>query len=255
MNSGLIIDGFIPPAWHWFADARRLRRERGIGYLRAPAARRVHLHLIPPWVDISAGLVVDLGANSGDWTADLLTAVPSARVLALEPYPPAHARVAKRFASRPNVVVKATAAGAENGTATFHVTSHDTLGSLLETDPALEGFYGDAARTLGEISVPVARLDDLIGESPVSLLKIDVQGAERQVFAGAERALAGAQAIVIEANFADHYRGGSRFSDVDEVLVARGFALWDISPPFRAANGRLLWADALYVRLREDPAG
>jgi hypothetical protein len=79
------------------------------------------------------------------------------------------------------------------------------------------------------------------------LLKVDVQGAALQVFEGGPNTLAATQAVLIEANFAPHYRGGARLSEVDEALTARGFALWHLTAPLRANDGRMLWSDAVYA--------
>lgn len=203
---------------------------------------------MPAFVDLGHDLIVDLGANTGDWTADVLAAIPSARILAVEPYPVAHARLSQRFAEATTVRVEGRAVSSTIGDATFHVAARDVFGSLLRPEPELEAVYGPDARTTSSITVPTVTLDHLVGGEPVSLLKVDVQGAELDVFEGGRNTLASTQAVLIEVNFVSHYRGGSGFADVHDALGDFGFALWHITPPLRAPDGRMLWADAVYAR-------
>lgn len=236
-----------PPIVTAAREAAELRRRWGIPYAYAREAHQARLHLLPPSLDLRSGLIVDLGANAGDWTA-AVARIDGVHVLAVEPFPSALQRLRQRFGSAQNVRLDGHAVSSTRGEARFHVAADDVFGSLLEADPELEGFYGSEARTIDTITVPTITLDDLVGEQAVSLMKIDVQGAELDVFDGGQRTLDRTQAILIEANFAPHYKGGSRFSEVDEALTARGFVLWDLTHAFRDGDGRMLWADALYVR-------
>jgi FkbM family methyltransferase len=221
-----------PPLWYAVKDALALRAMRGVSYRNAVKARRALVHLVPERIDLTAGLVVDLGANAGNWTAGVVT-IPHVRVLAVEPAPGLGDALAHRFRSFPNVRIDRRAVDATAGEAVFHVTGDSVFGSLLEPDAALDGFYASDTRVTTTVTVPTVTLDELIAGQPVSLLKIDVQGAELRVFAGGPHTLAHTQAVLVEANFAPHYR----------------FALWHLTPPTRAVDGRPLWADALYVRV------
>ena len=91
-------------------------------------------------------------------------------------------------------------------------------------------------------------LDRLLVDLPeVSLLKIDVQGYEKSVLAGAKQTLAKTKFILIELNFMPQYDGGSWFGDVHEILTRDfGFFLANASAP-QVLNGRASMVDGLYV--------
>ena len=76
-----------------FAQARQWRRIESFA-----------LDLLPA-MPLSGDLVVDVGANVGDFTAAILTVEPRARVLAIEPVPAVNARLAARFAGDSRVRV------------------------------------------------------------------------------------------------------------------------------------------------------
>ena len=130
------------------------------------------------------GLMVDVGANYGYFS--LLWAAASAenRVIALEASPRNHAALQHNVSLNgleEQIEVLALAAGAEAGTLQFAVGSRDQTG--------WGGFTNTADRT--SVDVEVVRLDDVVGDhDTVSVLKIDVEGADTWVLYGAQRLLA-----------------------------------------------------------------
>jgi thiazole synthase ThiGH ThiG subunit len=104
-------------------------------------------------------------------------------------------------------------------------------------------------RVAAQVPVQVQTLDHMTRElERVDLLKLDVQGFERQVLAGGHETLQRTTALLIEANFVSHYASDDSFGTLTELLARAGFELWDLSPPFHAPNGRALWCDAVFVK-------
>jgi FkbM family methyltransferase len=133
--------------------------------------------------------VVDVGANVGYYTVLASRLVGErGRVLAFEPEPRSHALLARNVAENgcANVRLFALALADHQGEATLYA-DRENLGtpSLVRANVA-----GDAATS---VQVPTTTLDAALaaalGEAPVDLLKMDVQGAEKLVLAGAERLL------------------------------------------------------------------
>lgn len=91
--------------------------------------------------------------------------------------------------------------------------------SVLEVFP----FFKANARVVDIIDVQTHRMDDLAEVQPFDLLKIDVQGAELKVFAGAERLLSQAVAVQTEVSFITLYEGQPSFGEVDVTLRLLGF--------------------------------
>jgi FkbM family methyltransferase len=128
-------------------------------------------------------LVVDVGANIGEFTAAFRDC--GARVVAVEPQPrlTAHRR---RYRSDPEVTVVATALSDHVGEATLYCTTADALATLEETR-ATGGAVGAGAELewTTTIRVPLRTLDELVADhgQPV-LVKIDVEGHEAAVVRG-----------------------------------------------------------------------
>ncbi len=101
---------------------------------------------------------VDIGANFGDWTAQLLS-LTSAQVrgLCFEPAPGILDKLRSRFRSEPRVEVLGAAVGDKDGTIVFHE-------NILS--PELSGAFGNCAGASAgtiEYPVPLTRLDQEIG--------------------------------------------------------------------------------------------
>jgi FkbM family methyltransferase len=130
-------------------------------------------------------LVCDIGANKGSFIYWLSTWVVDGRVVAFEPQPDLARALGEvcRAVGLDNVRVEAKAVYSRSGAQElFLPTGHQPGASLLH-----QAVEGERFTTL---SVPTVALDDYFAESDrVALLKIDVEGAELEVFKGAERIL------------------------------------------------------------------
>lgn len=132
-------------------------------------------------------LAVDVGANIGHMTSALAHGMKSGCVQAFEPHPDVY-RLLRDNAARigeevpeVSVMTHECAVGAQEGTAPLHVPDrwHENTGvaSLEQTTEAKD-----------KIEVSVCRLDDEI-DSPIHVLKLDVEGYEPAVLEGAKRLL------------------------------------------------------------------
>ena len=131
-------------------------------------------------------IAVDVGANLGFYTA-LLTYLtgPNGRVFAVEPAPYCLAALEQliRDSALSNVTVLPWAAGADAGSANMVDTEHSHNTGLATLRENAEGEH----RTSFEVEVwPLDSVPGLRGAEQISLLKIDVEGFEAEVLAGAE---------------------------------------------------------------------
>ncbi|MGH7635277.1 MAG: FkbM family methyltransferase, partial [Gemmatimonadaceae bacterium] len=133
--------------------------------------------------------VVDIGAHIGFFTMQLASMVgPAGRVFAFEPFD-ANADLLERsiaenrFGDR--IVFTRAAVGASSGTAalTFPPETLNSGGAYL--------LRAGSAALPGNLTkeVPVIALDDAPLTRPVRFIKMDVEGAEPRVVAGAQRIL------------------------------------------------------------------
>ena len=138
---------------------------------------------------------VDVGAHYGSYSKLLADLVgPSGKVTAFEANPTTAAGLVKRVAGRPNVSVVHSAVAEERGT----LALRRGFGGRSATW-SLEGGTADD----GMIQVPTCTLDEALGADAVDFIKIDVEGAEMRVLAGATDVLKRRPVLVIEVHSED----------------------------------------------------
>jgi hypothetical protein len=105
------------------------------------------------------------------------------------------------------------------------------------------------SRYVGEVTVPLARLDAVeLPRSDAVLLKVDVQGAERAVLEGAPETLERVRLLELELSVVELYTGQPLLPEMLAELTARGFVLAALRPSLAdPRTGRLLQLDGLLL--------
>jgi FkbM family methyltransferase len=206
------------------------------------------LSLFPPGHWPGLRYVVDIGANVGQWSNAFLDLVSPEKLIMVEPGPVAFSKLQETFGNRPNIELHNVAIGATNGTLTLRVTRDSTGASVLPPREEMRELIGSNWTVESEVECPVRTLDSLLAGLPeISLLKIDVQGYEREALAGAAETLAKTKFVLIELNYMPQYVGGSWFGEIHELLTGTyGLVLVDATKPL-CLNGRASMSDGLYV--------
>jgi FkbM family methyltransferase len=138
----------------------------------------------------SEGTYIDVGTNRGQVLSEAVRVAPNGRHVAFEPIPTLAAEVARSF---PDVDCRQIALGAHAGTAEFcHFRNLDGW-SGLRRSPEISDERGNPEY----ITVNVSTLDAEIGDLRPEVVKIDVEGAERDVLEGARLLLAEVRPVVI----------------------------------------------------------
>lgn len=213
----------------------------------ARLAREARLDLLPPGALADLDRVVDVGANEGLWSLAVLALARPIQLVAVEASPHMIPKLSARLHGWAAVSVIAAAVGETPGMIPFNITDHSHSASVLEARvEEMNELYGWGYKLVEQVTVPMTTLDEITNAfAHVSLLKIDVQGYERAVLAGAPATLRKTRWLLIEANFRSHYQGDMLFPEMHERLESSGFHLIGMSPP-SIRSGYAMWADALY---------
>jgi len=174
--------------------SRRLDRPELLAAMYPGARRELHeqiaIRAILAGTLGAEGTYVDVGTNRGQVLAEAVRVAPRGRHVAFEPIPELAAEVERAF---PQVDCRRLALGSSPGQAEFcHFRGLDGW-SGLRRNPEISDERGKPQY----IPVTVSTLDAELGELTPRVLKIDVEGAELEVFRGARELLARAHPIVI----------------------------------------------------------
>jgi FkbM family methyltransferase len=196
--------------------------------------------------------VMDVGANSGQYARLLRSAGFTGRIVSCEPLSEPFAAMQRSAARDPLWEPIRTGLGDSLGEITMHVAGNSYSSSVLDMLDA----HADAAPVstyVGSEVAPVTTVDRLVVEREidprVTLLKIDVQGYERTVLAGAVETLGSVAGVQAELSLTPLYAGQALMPEIVELLGGHGLALWAIEPGFSdRRSGRMLQCDGVFLR-------
>ena len=127
--------------------------------------------------------VVDVGANIGYFTLHLSRLVgEQGSVHAFEPEPVNFSILTENIAANvlTNVALHHAAVGRERGEASLHIS---------DFNGGMHRLYESVCCVGPAVRVPVLRIDDVLANSTVDLIKIDIEGFEEAALRGAENCL------------------------------------------------------------------
>ena len=165
---------------------------------------------------------IDIGAYRGRMLAEFLTVAPRGRHIAYEPLPHLYKYLLARF---PSVEVRNAAISNVVGETSF---------SYIKDTPAESGFHERSHTEQLHIDKIIVRTETLDGFLPAdyvpALIKIDVEGAELQVFEGAIETISKYKPVIIFEHGkggATHY--GTKPSHIYSILTDRaGLRIFDL---------------------------
>jgi FkbM family methyltransferase len=207
------------------------------------------LELVPRVILSKLHTCVDAGAHAGNWSEVLLECFKPERVIAVECEPRLVEGLRKKFGASPVVKVVDAALGDSEGRASFHQLRHPAGSSLLKPLAEVKReFLDNSWDVIGTVEVRKIAYDQLVApEDEISILKLDIQGAEMEMLAASNDGLRKTKCIIMEVTFTSHYEGDSGFSELHQFMKEREFGLYRLSPAYHR-GGRILFADAIYVR-------
>jgi FkbM family methyltransferase len=181
-------------------------------------------------------VVFDIGANQGEWSASLLEHCADVHLYLYEPWPAACAAAAAgRFAAQigvGRVTCCAVALSSRRGTGVLHAYEKNPLFNTLYRRIDVEQQLELKERRTCE--VPLSTLDAEAashGLRHLNFVKIDVEGSEGDVLAGAAGLLRRRSIDHIQFEYGGTYEAaGIRLVDVAVPLLERGYLLFKIDP-------------------------
>lgn len=239
MNS--LRNRFALPSYIWRHPANRRRRLQAIGrsvafqfvarLLRRPvivfltdrarlyaspgssASTKVVYANPPDWKEMRfwaevlypGDLFIDVGANVGVYS--LWAASRSAEVIAVEPQPDVVVELIKNVELNPELTISVVRCALSSSPGRARLIPKGTRTYLATDDDSLVG-----ARL-----VDIETLDNLVGQRIVAGVKVDVEGAERLVLAGASRALAEKRIALLQLEW--NALSESNFNETRKVLT------------------------------------
>lgn len=198
----------------------------------------------------------DIGANLGEWTAEVAREAASIdwRAELFEPVDGSFARLVERFAGNPNIHCNQQAISSHVGEATMLVVGETSGTNSLNHFPGAEG---------SSVVVPLTTIDahlQKIGVDAIDLVKIDVEGHDIEVLRASAPLLADARIGIVQFEYNWRWLASKgSLLEVFDLIRDTSYVMTRIYPDgpkaFDAWNAELdRYFEANYALIRRDIA-
>jgi FkbM family methyltransferase len=237
--------------------AQRLARRLGYDLTPRRKAKSPNAQLVAVLQHFRITCVLDVGANVGQYGSMLREWGYPGRIVSFEPQADAHRALERRTAADPAwQVAPPMALGARQGQIELEVSAESDMSSVLPQSALLRQVSPSSAVARTE-AVPLCRLDEVAGPylrpDDRVFLKIDAQGYDAEVLAGAAALLERVAGIQLEMSLVPLYEGERGFRGLLEDLAALGLEPWLFLPGyFERKLARQLQVDGVFMRANVD---
>ncbi len=207
-----------------------------------------------------ATIVLDVGANLGQFGDLLFRGGFKGTLISFEAIPDVHSRLVQHAKSQRGswLVAPCAALGSQRGRVEINIAGNSVSSSLLPMTRA----HQDAeprSKYFEKRLIDMVTLDELAPSvTPAAgniLLKVDTQGYEMEVLKGARSILGRTVALQLELSLTPLYEGAPTLVEMISFMKSQGYELFSLIPGFRdKRSGRLLQVDGFFVREKPESA-
>ncbi|MDT8388529.1 MAG: FkbM family methyltransferase [Thiogranum sp.] len=198
--------------------------------------------------------VIDVGANSGQFSKYITGFYPDAAIYCFEPLPGPFSELQEWATTRAGKVhLYNVAVGDKPGMVEINYhKDHSPSSSILKTTSLVETCYPQT-RDQARLVVSVETLDDALSTNIQSLrnqimVKLDVQGYEDKVIRGAKQILSKTDLVVVEVSLDDFYVGQADFTGIVNMLHELDFKYAGNLSQSYASDGHVMFIDAVFKK-------
>ena len=183
--------------------------------------------------------LLDVGGNDGQYAAMLRKIGYRGRIVSFEPVAKTYAMLAERAARDQDWSVFHCALAAKTGRQKIRVTRSTVFASFLDPSEYSKKKYPEDMPVERVEEVRVRTLDEVLPEatqglkSPKLFLKMDTQGYDLQVFAGAKKSLPKILALQTEISIQAIYKGMPNYLQSLDKYTKAGFVISGLYPVSR----------------------
>lgn len=218
-----------------------------------PAAK----HLVKLLDTYPVDCVFDVGANDGGFAQMMRTEVGyQGWIISFEPLVEIAEELAKKAAADPKWEVMTDALGRDIGEKEFHQMAGDVFSSFYLPDPSQPAKYAESNKVLRSMAVKVNTINQLwpqiqkrLGVKTM-LLKMDTQGFDSEVFAGADRCFDDIPLVMSEISFIRLYKEAQTFQESLDTFAAAGYVPAMLNPISYDDRQAAIEMDAILVRAK-----
>jgi FkbM family methyltransferase len=204
--------------------------------------------------DFAIKSVLDIGANTGQFAAQIHKVFPEAMIYSFEPLFDCFTALMKNTQHIRKIKPYMLALGDFNGETYINKNDFTPSSSILDMSDSHKELFPHTRNTTKE-KAKMMRLDDVVVEFDIAinrdvLIKLDVQGYEDRVVLGGRKTFSEARAIIAETSFVELYQHQVLFDGLYLLLKDLGFVyVGNLKQLVHPSSGKPIQADAVFVKL------
>jgi len=180
--------------------------------------------------------IIDVGANRGLWTREAIQFFPDAYYTLVEPQNHLKSHIQDLLSSNNKIQWINAGVADQSGSMPMNIASQDGSSTLVLTDR--HGQPTGSQLT----TIPVKTLNEIASSSgapPPDMVKIDAEGFDLKVLAGASDLLGKTDIFLVEAVVCGNYENS--VAEVVRFMANAGYRLMDITDLNRSPKHGVLW--------------
>lgn len=195
--------------------------------------------------------ILDIGANTGQFTEEMYQIFSEATIYAFEPLPDCYQKLLVKFSDRSTFKAFNIALGNEAGQVTMYRNQYSPSSSLrMMANLHKESFPYTKIEV--EETINIVTLDEVSRNLQLHkplLIKLDVQGYEDQVILGGINTIRDADILIIELSMEPLYQQQPLFDDIYRILINLGFQYrGNMTQLHHSLDGRVLQVDGIFIK-------
>ena len=194
--------------------------------------------------------VIDVGANIGQFAVDASELYPDAVIYSFEPLPGPYNQLLINTKSFSKFNPYNIALSDHKGTTKMYSNDFSQSSSILEMAESHKKAFPHSTNAT-PVKVKVQTLDAIFNGVELDtdiLLKIDVQGSEKQVLDGGTETIKKVKVIIIETSYISLYKDQSLFGDIHNYLAELGFRFHgNLGQLLHPTDGSILQGDSVFI--------
>lgn len=196
--------------------------------------------------------ILDVGANSGQYAQETQKLGFKGTIISFEPVRGVFEKLHRKSLKNKKWTAYNYGLGNKEEKQNINISENTYSSSLLDIMPS-HIKSAPESKIINKEYVTIKKLDSvfdsLVDKDDVVLLKIDVQGFEKNVLEGATKSLKKIQGIQVEMSIEELYKGEMLYMDMIRLLEFYGYSLCSLENGFYdKKSGKLLQVDGFFFR-------